>query len=146
MKILGPDFKCVPTSAGAMYFGIAANHVGVWWIFKSRGQARPGRQHLLDSEYFERISAMDYAMTHDDGQAVWDLKKRTLFCWVSREHPKHQRVFTWLTEALKLQYSHCSGSGVAARNFQSGLTACDRFNQRRWKPPTSASQPTSDDE
>ena len=39
------------------------------------GQARPGRQHLLDSEYFERISAMDYAMTHDDGQGVWNLEE-----------------------------------------------------------------------
>ena len=39
------------------------------------GQARPGRQHLLDGEYFERISAMDYAMTHDDGQAVWNLEE-----------------------------------------------------------------------
>ncbi|MBN07548.1 MAG: phosphoenolpyruvate synthase regulatory protein [Rhodospirillaceae bacterium] len=39
------------------------------------GQARPGRQHLLDGEYFERISAMDYAMTHDDGQSVWNLEE-----------------------------------------------------------------------
>ena len=39
------------------------------------GQARPGRQHLLDGEYFERISAMDYAMTHDDGQGVWNLEE-----------------------------------------------------------------------
>ncbi len=44
-------------------------------FLKVEGQARPGRQHLLDSEYFERISAMDYAMTHDDGQAVWDLEE-----------------------------------------------------------------------
>ena len=39
------------------------------------GQARPGRQHSLNNEYFERISAMDYAMTHDDGQAVWNLEE-----------------------------------------------------------------------
>ena len=33
----------------------------------------PGRQHLLDAEYFDRIDAMDYAMSHDDGQGVADL-------------------------------------------------------------------------
>ena len=35
-------------------------------FLQTESQARPGRQHLLDNEYFERISAMDYAMTHDD--------------------------------------------------------------------------------
>jgi len=39
---------------------------------ESRGQ--PGRQHALDAEYFGRIDAMQYALNHDDGQAVWGLK------------------------------------------------------------------------
>lgn len=34
---------------------------------------RPGRQHRLDADYFARIAAMDFAMTHDDGQAMEDL-------------------------------------------------------------------------
>ena len=38
-------------------------------------QARPGRQHLLDNEYFARISAMDFAMSHDDGQGTWNLEE-----------------------------------------------------------------------
>ncbi|MBT4940687.1 MAG: kinase/pyrophosphorylase [Rhodospirillaceae bacterium] len=38
------------------------------------GHAQPGRQHTLDDDYFNRISAMDYAMTHDDGQATWNLE------------------------------------------------------------------------
>ena len=38
-------------------------------------QARPGRQHMLDGEYYERITALDYAMTHDDGQAAWNLEE-----------------------------------------------------------------------
>lgn len=45
-----------------------ANHLGI----KSRGQ--PGRQHELDAEYFHRIDAMTFALNHDDGQAVWDIK------------------------------------------------------------------------
>jgi regulator of PEP synthase PpsR (kinase-PPPase family) len=32
-----------------------------------------GRQHLLDEEYFSRVEAISYTMTHDDGQANWDL-------------------------------------------------------------------------
>jgi regulator of PEP synthase PpsR (kinase-PPPase family) len=33
----------------------------------------PGQQHLLNHEYFQRIDAMTFAMTHDDGQAPWGL-------------------------------------------------------------------------
>ncbi len=40
---------------------------------ESRGL--PGRQHLLDSEYFGRIDAMTFALNHDDGQALWDLNE-----------------------------------------------------------------------
>lgn len=38
---------------------------------KSRGT--PGKQHLLDSEYFARIDAMTFAINHDDGQSVWGI-------------------------------------------------------------------------
>ncbi len=39
---------------------------------ESRDQ--PGRQHVLDDEYFERIEAMNFTLAHDDGQALHDLK------------------------------------------------------------------------
>lgn len=32
-----------------------------------------GRQHLLDNEYFSRVEAISYTLTHDDGQSSWDL-------------------------------------------------------------------------
>ena len=35
--------------------------------------ARPGRQHVLDAEYFSRIEAMHFALSHDDGQSTWNL-------------------------------------------------------------------------
>ena len=35
--------------------------------------ARPGRQHVMDAEYFSRIEAMHFALSHDDGQSTWDL-------------------------------------------------------------------------
>jgi regulator of PEP synthase PpsR (kinase-PPPase family) len=31
--------------------------------------ARPGRQHVLDADYFRRIDAMHFVLAHDDGQA-----------------------------------------------------------------------------
>ncbi|HEY3911175.1 MAG TPA: pyruvate, water dikinase regulatory protein [Stellaceae bacterium] len=33
----------------------------------------PGKQHLLDSDYFARIDAMTFALNHDDGQSSWGL-------------------------------------------------------------------------
>jgi [pyruvate, water dikinase]-phosphate phosphotransferase / [pyruvate, water dikinase] kinase len=36
-------------------------------------QGLPGRQHLLDREYFARIDAMTFAINHDDGQATWGI-------------------------------------------------------------------------
>ena len=35
---------------------------------------RPGLQHALDAEYFDRIAAMDFALAHDDGQLYSDLE------------------------------------------------------------------------
>jgi regulator of PEP synthase PpsR (kinase-PPPase family) len=46
---------------------VLAGHLGR----KSRGL--PGQQHLLDSEYFQRIDAMTFALAHDDGQSAWGL-------------------------------------------------------------------------
>jgi regulator of PEP synthase PpsR (kinase-PPPase family) len=47
--------------------GALAAHLGR----KSRGL--PGRQHLMDHEYFARIDAMTFALNHDDGQSSWGL-------------------------------------------------------------------------
>ena len=35
----------------------------------------PGLQHALDDEYFKRVSAIDFAMSHDDGQKTDTLAK-----------------------------------------------------------------------
>jgi [pyruvate, water dikinase]-phosphate phosphotransferase / [pyruvate, water dikinase] kinase len=40
---------------------------------QSRGL--PGQQHLLDSEYFQRIDAMTFALNHDDGQSAWGINE-----------------------------------------------------------------------
>jgi len=36
--------------------------------------ARPGLQHIMNDEYFERIDAMQYTLMHDDGQCLEGLK------------------------------------------------------------------------
>ena len=35
----------------------------------ARATARPGRQYVLDADYFRRIDAMHFVVAHDDGQA-----------------------------------------------------------------------------
>jgi len=35
---------------------------------------RPGAQHELNDAYFKRIAALDYTLSHDDGQMLWDLE------------------------------------------------------------------------
>ena len=34
-----------------------------------QASARPGRQYVLNADYFQRIDAMHYVLSHDDGQA-----------------------------------------------------------------------------
>jgi [pyruvate, water dikinase]-phosphate phosphotransferase / [pyruvate, water dikinase] kinase len=36
---------------------------------------RPGAQHMLNSEYFRRIEALNFAMLHDDGQQIENFEK-----------------------------------------------------------------------
>jgi regulator of PEP synthase PpsR (kinase-PPPase family) len=36
---------------------------------------KPGRQYVLDADYFRRIDAMHYVISHDDGQAARGLKE-----------------------------------------------------------------------
>ncbi len=43
--------------------GMLQEHIG------TQAQSRPGRQYVLDADYFRRIDAMHYVLAHDDGQA-----------------------------------------------------------------------------
>lgn len=56
-----------------------AAHLGL------ESQRQPGRQHALDAEYFGRMDAMEFALSHDDGQSSWDLHEAdVLLMGVSR--------------------------------------------------------------
>lgn len=48
---------------------------GLGKFFQLKISGRPGTQHSLNAEYFSRIEAMNYVMTHDDGQSTWDLEE-----------------------------------------------------------------------
>ena len=45
-----------------------STHLGV----KSRG--KPGLQHAMDAEYFNRIDAINFVLAHDDGQLTKDIE------------------------------------------------------------------------
>ena len=38
--------------------------------FGQTAKGLSGRQHIMDQEYFHRIAAMDFALSHDDGQSA----------------------------------------------------------------------------
>ena len=40
---------------------------------QSRG--RTGALHKMDEDYFNRIEAIDFTLSHDDGQSAWDLEE-----------------------------------------------------------------------
>jgi regulator of PEP synthase PpsR (kinase-PPPase family) len=42
---------------------------------QSESRGLPGRQHVLDEDYFSRIDAMDFALAHDDGQGTRNLNE-----------------------------------------------------------------------
>ena len=42
-------------------------------IIKSKAIHKPSAQHVLDDDYYKRIEAIQYTMSHDDGKKVDDL-------------------------------------------------------------------------
>lgn len=57
---------CIPVLDPVM--GALASHLG------TEIKAMPGRQYQLDAEYFARIDAMQFTLTHDDGQVLDNLE------------------------------------------------------------------------
>jgi [pyruvate, water dikinase]-phosphate phosphotransferase / [pyruvate, water dikinase] kinase len=57
LSVLEPILKLFQS-----YIGIASTH-------------RPGAQHMLNSEYFRRIEALNFTMLHDDGQQIENFEK-----------------------------------------------------------------------
>lgn len=61
-------------AAGLPYLSVLDPVVGALGQYLGREAThRPGRQHALDSRYFDRIEALDYTMEHDDGRGLEEL-------------------------------------------------------------------------
>ena len=58
---------CVPVLDPII--GALETHLG------AQSRELPGRQHIMDADYFERIDAIHYSLSHDDGQAVTDFHR-----------------------------------------------------------------------
>lgn len=54
------NLPCIPLLDQVM--ATLASYLG------ATGGHKPGRQHVMDAEYFDRIDAMQYVLAHDDGQ------------------------------------------------------------------------------
>ena len=44
-------------------------------LLEQKASRKPSGQHILDEEYYKRIEAVQFTMTHDDGKIISDLKK-----------------------------------------------------------------------
>ena len=58
---------CVPVLDPII--GALENYLG------AESRELPGRQHIMDAEYFKRIDAIQYSLHHDDGQSVQDFER-----------------------------------------------------------------------
>ena len=44
-------------------------------LLEQKASRKPSGQHVLDDEYYKRIEAVQFTMTHDDGKIIFDLEK-----------------------------------------------------------------------
>ena len=44
-------------------------------LLKQEASRKPSGQHILDDEYYKRIEAVQFTMSHDDGKKISDLEK-----------------------------------------------------------------------
>ena len=44
-------------------------------LLKQKANRKPSGQHTLDAEYYKRIEAVQFTMSHDDGKIISDLEK-----------------------------------------------------------------------
>ena len=44
-------------------------------LLKQEASRKPSGQHILDGEYYKRIEAVQFTMSHDDGKIISDLEK-----------------------------------------------------------------------
>ena len=43
-------------------------HCAAFHLFEGKAYRDPGRQYILDEDYYRRIEAINFAVKHDDGK------------------------------------------------------------------------------
>ena len=63
-------------------FGILGNLILTFSkLLNQKASHKPSAQHVLDADYYNRIEAIQFTMSHDDGKKPRILKNRILFSW-----------------------------------------------------------------
>ena len=107
---------------------------------QSRGL--PGQQHLLDSEYFQRIDAMTFALNHDDGQSAWGLNDAdVVLVGVSRTSKTPTCIYLANRGIKAANVPIVPGVAAAARALHHDAAADRRPDQRSRAPDPGAPQP-----
>ena len=47
-------------------------------LLEQKASRKPSGQHVLDEEYYKRIEAIQFTITHDDGKIISDLEKSNI--------------------------------------------------------------------
>jgi len=75
-QALSDELQASCAEFGAVTLSVLEPIVELFHSYLGPAQSpRPGAQHMLNSEYFRRIEALNYTMAHDDGQAVEDFEE-----------------------------------------------------------------------
>ena len=85
-------------------FGVLGNLIlSFSKLLNQKAIHKPSAQHVLDEDYYKRIEAIQFTMSHDDGKKTEDILKSDVILIELAERAKHQPLFILLTEVLKLQ-------------------------------------------
>jgi [pyruvate, water dikinase]-phosphate phosphotransferase / [pyruvate, water dikinase] kinase len=72
---LGEKLEHACAEVGAPTISVLAPVLGIFQSYLGTASTpRPGAQHVLNSDYFKRIDALNFTMMHDDGQSSGDLE------------------------------------------------------------------------
>ncbi|MCI4678107.1 kinase/pyrophosphorylase [Rhodoblastus acidophilus] len=72
---LGEKLEHACAEVGAPAISVLAPVLGIFQSYLGPASTpRPGAQHVLNSDYFKRIDALNFTMMHDDGQSSGDLE------------------------------------------------------------------------
>ena len=85
-------------------FGVLGNLIlSFSKLLNQKAIHKPSAQHVLDEDYYKRIEAIQFTMSHDDGKKTEDILKSDVILIELAERAKHQPLFILLTEVLKLR-------------------------------------------